>query len=231
MDTFGVSTEVEGAIGIFQGCGTVGALEVARMSKPAPLTASKPAPMSTRMTVGALVVAAGLGFAAAYLPAGTARADKPAGAGAAPAAEAPKCGKTWGPKGACCDPAVAAHLPKEAVFKACGESDATFLGEQGSKDTCKYVFKVEGQKEEETFVQVYAPAQKEVPSSPNDPFFQWTKVGKVYVTEKAKSPKAAPMMANATGLWLLGKGYFVSINASTKVCDKAQAKKLAPSMK
>lgn len=131
----------------------------------------------------------------------------------------------------CCDPAIAAHLPVAAVFSACGESEATFLGEEGSKETCKYVFKVEGQKEDETFVQVYAPAQKEVPSEPNDPFFSWKRVGKVFVTEKAKSPKAAPMMANSTGLWLPGKGYFVSVNASTKVCDKQQAKKLAPSMK
>jgi hypothetical protein len=126
---------------------------------------------------------------------------------------------------------VAAHLPKEAIYSACGESDATFLGEQGSKDTCKYVFKVEGQKDEDTFVQVYAPAQKEVPSSPNDPFFSWKKVGKVYMTDKAKSPKAAPMMVNSTGLWLPAKGYFVSVNASTKVCDKNQAKRLASSMK
>ena len=56
-------------------------------------------------------------------------------------------------------------------------------------------------------------------------------MGKVFVTEKAKSPKAAPMMVNSTGLWLPGKGYFVSVNASTKVCDKAQAKRLASSMK
>ena len=136
--------------------------------------------------------------------------------------------KTWGRKGQCCDPAVAAHLTKDAIFKACGESDATFLGEQGSKDTCKYVFKVEGQKEDETFVQVYAPAQKEVPSEPNDPFFQWKKIGKVFVTEKAKSPKAAPMMVNSTGLWLPAKGYFVSVNASTKVCDKSSGKEARP---
>ena len=63
-------------------------------------------------------------------------------------------------------PAEGGHL------SACGESDATFLGEEGSKETCKYVFKVEGQKEDDTFVQVYAPAQKEVPSEPNDPFFR-----------------------------------------------------------
>jgi hypothetical protein len=169
-----------------------------------------------------------LGLAAAVVPGRFARADKPAVA-PAPAAAAVKCkahnGKT------CCDPAVSAHLPLAAVFSACGESDATFLGEEGSKETCKYVFKVEGQKEDDTFVQVYAPAQKEVPSEPNDPFFSWKRIGKVFVTEKAKSLKAAPMMANSTGLWLPAKGYFVSINASTKVCDKAQAKKLAPSMK
>ena len=42
--------------------------------------------------------------------------------------------------------------------------------------------------------------------------------------------KASPMMANSTGLWLPAKGYFVSVNASTKVCDKAQVKKLASKM-
>src|SRR5262245_26111976 len=62
------------------------------------------------------------------LPIGAARADNkpapaPAAAGAKPAAEAPKC-KTWGAKPMCCDPAIAAHLPKEAVFSACGESEA-----------------------------------------------------------------------------------------------------------
>lgn len=189
-------------------------------------------PLFTRKLFVGLTLSATAGFLAAYLPIGAARADKAAApaAGKPAAAEAPKC-KTWGAKPQCCDPAIAAHLPKSAVFQACGESEATFLGEQGSKDTCKYVFKVEGQKEDETFVQVYAPAAKEVPSEPNDPFFQWKKVGKVFMTEKAKSPKAAPMMVNSTGLWLPGKGYTVSVNASTKVCDKGQAKKLAPSMK
>jgi hypothetical protein len=187
----------------------------------------------SRRLLTLLALSSTLGVAAAYLlPLGSARADKPtpAAAAAGKPAEAPKC-KTWGGKPQCCDPAVAAHLPKEAIYSACGESDATFLGEQGSKDTCKYVFKVEGQKDEDTFVQVYAPAQKEVPSSPNVPFFSWKKVGKVYMTDKAKSPKAAPMMVNSTGLWLPAKGYFVSVNASTKVCDKNQAKRLASSMK
>jgi len=189
---------------------------------------------SPRRLLTLLALSSTLGVAGAYLlPLGSARADKPApaaGAAAAKPAEAPKC-KTWGSKPQCCDPAVTMHLTKKAIYSACGESDATFLGEQGSKETCKYVFKVEGQKEDDTFVQVYVPAQKEVPSEPNDPFFQWKKVGKVFVTEKAKSPKAAPMMVNSTGLWLPAKGYFVSVNASTKVCDKAQAKRLASSMK
>ena len=186
---------------------------------------------SPRRLITLLALSSMLGVVAAYLPHRMARAEKttPAAAAGKPA-EAPKC-KTWGGKPQCCDPAVTAHLTKEAIYSACGESDATFLGEQGSKETCKYVFKVEGQKEDDTFVQVYVPAQKEVPSEPNDPFFQWKKVGKVFVTEKAKSPKAAPMMVNSTGLWLPAKGYFVSVNASTKVCDKAQAKRLASSMK
>ena len=160
---------------------------------------------------------------------GRALAQAPPPAAAKPAPPPTNC-KVYGP-GKCCDPAAAAHLTKEAIYAACGESDATFLGEQGQKDTCKYFFKVAGAKEDETFVQVYAPATKEVPDSPTDPFFKWGKIGKVFYTEKALSPKSAPMVANATGLWLPAKGYFVAVNASTKVCDKAQVKRLAGKMK
>jgi hypothetical protein len=39
------------------------------------------------------------------------------------------------------------------------------------------------------------------------------------------------MAATATGLYLPGKGYSVSVNASTKVCTRTEAAKLAPSMK
>ena len=184
-----------------------------------------------RLLPTTLFLSASLAFGAGY--ARQALADKPAaggGAGGAAGSAAPTNCKAFG--GAkCCDPAVTAHLPKDAIFKACGESDATFLGEAGSKETCKYHFKVEGEKAEDTFIQVYAPAQKEVPDSPNDPFFQWKKVGKAFLTEKAKSPKAAPMMVNSTGLWMPGKGYFVSVNASTKVCSKAETTRLAPSLK
>src|SRR3954447_5628810 len=158
------------------------------------MMATKEGSMAHRKMLIGLVFAAAAGFATAYVPVRDARAQAPKApapaAGAAPAA-APTCkldGKS------CCDPAIAAHLSKAAIFSACGESDATFLGEAGSKETCKYVFKVEGEKAEDTFVQVYAPAQKEVPNEPNDPFFAWKKIGKVFVTEKAKSPKAAPMM-------------------------------------
>jgi hypothetical protein len=162
---------------------------------------------------------------------GRSLAQTPPASGAKAAAPAtPTNCKQFGP-GKCCDPAVMAHLPREAVYAACGESDATFLGEQGQKDTCKYFFKVAGQKDEEMYVQVYAPAAKEVPDSPTDPFFKYGRIGKVFYTEKALSPKAAPMIANNTGLWLPGKGYFVAVNASTHVCDKAQAKKLALKMK
>jgi hypothetical protein len=48
----------------------------------------------------------------------------------------------------------------------------------------------------------------------------------------AGHPLTLPLsVAAGTGLWLPGKGFFVSVNASTKVCNKAEAKKLAPSMK
>jgi len=184
-------------------------------------------PMSNVKIVWGAVLGATVGLLAAIVPGRVARADKPAPAPATAAATKCKAhnGKT------CCDPAVVAHLPLAAVFAACGESDATFAGEEGSKETCKYVFKVPGQSEDSTFVQVYAPAQKEVPSEPADPFFSWKRVGKVFMTEKAKSPKAAPLLASSTGLWLPGKGYFVSVNASTKVCEKGQTKKLASSLK
>ena len=162
--------------------------------------------------------------------AGRAAAEQPAARPAAAPAPAPTNCKTYG-AGKCCDPAVAAHLTKAAVFSSCGESDATFLGEQGTKDTCKYFFKVPGEKDEDMFVQVYAPAAKEVPAAPNDPFFKWGRAGKAFYTEKANSPKSAPMLATSTGLWLPGKGYFVAINASTKVCTKAEAKRLAVHLK
>jgi hypothetical protein len=183
--------------------------------------------MAHRKMLFGLVFAAA-GFATAYVPGRDARAQAPKAPEPAAAAK-PTCAKQFGKN--CCDPEVAAHLTKDAVFKACGESDATFLGEAGSKETCKYHFKVEGEKPEDTYVQVYVPAQKEVLQSPNDPFFSYKKVGKVYVTDKAKSPKSAPMAAAQTGLYLAGKGYSVSVSASTKVCSKAEATKLAGSMK
>jgi hypothetical protein len=135
--------------------------------------------------------------------------------------------------GKCCEPAVTRHLPKEAVFSACGESEATFLGEQAGRDnvTCKYVFRVEGQKAEDTAVQIYAPAMKDVPAAPADPFFRFKKIGKVFVTDKALTPKTAPLLAAATGLWLPGAGYYVSVNASTRVCTRAEAERLARSLR
>ncbi len=175
-----------------------------------------------------LALAAVMGFTVAYAQNKPA-APAPGGAGAAPAAEAKPTCKLHGK--ACCDPTVTAHLAKDAVFKACGESDATFLGEAGGKDDCKYFFKVQGEKEDDTYVDVYAPAQKEVPAQPTDPFFSYKKAGKVLVTDKAKSPKAAPMLAAATGLYYPAKGYFVSVRASTKVCTKVEATKLASSIK
>jgi hypothetical protein len=149
----------------------------------------------------------------------------------APAAAAPagNC-KTFG-AGKCCNPDVTLHLAKEDVFSACGQSEATFLGEAGSKDTCKYHFKVAGENSEETYVQVYSPIAKEVLDKPTDPFMSFKKVGKVWVTDKAKSPKAATQVAASTGLYLAGRGFFVSVAASTKVCSKTQAVTLSKSMK
>ena len=150
----------------------------------------------------------------------------------APAPAAAKAGdcKTFG-AGKCCSPDVTLHLTKEAIYAACGESDATYLGEAAEKDTCKYYFNVAGEKSEDTFVQVYTQAVKEVPDKPTDPFLSYKKVGKVWVTDKSKSPKAAAMAANNTGLYLPGRGYFVSVMASNKVCTKAEAVTLSKSMK
>jgi hypothetical protein len=185
--------------------------------------------MSHRKMVFGLTLSAAVGFAAAYVPARVHAQAKPAAA-PAPAAAAPTNCKLHGKK--CCDPAITAHFPKDAVFKSCGQSEATYLGEDGKeKDTCKYFFKIAGEKEDETYVQVYAPTQKEVLPAPNDPFFSYKKVGKAYMADKAKSPKSAPMLAAQTGLYMPGKGYSVTVTASTKVCTKEQAKKLASSMK
>jgi hypothetical protein len=159
---------------------------------------------------------------------GVTQAAQPA---AAPAAAAPAANcKTFG-AGKCCSPDVTMHLTKEAVFAACGESEATFLGEAASKETCKYHFQVPGEKSEDTFVQVYSPAVKEVPDKPTDPFLSYKKVGKVWMTDKSKSPKAAAMAATSTGLYLPGRGFFVSVAASTKVCTKQEAITLSKSMK
>ena len=106
-----------------------------------------------------------------------------------------------------------------------------FLGEQGAKDTCKYFFQAEGAKPGDAYVQIYAPPAKQVPPTPNDPFFSWKKIGKVFLADRAKSPKAAAMTSGATGLWMPGEGYFVSVSASTKVCTKKEATRLAAAMK
>ena len=149
---------------------------------------------------------------------------------AAPAPAAAGNCKTYG-GGKCCSPDVTLHLSKADVYQACGQSDATFLGEVGSKDTCKYVFKVAGENEDSTFVQVYSPVAREVLDKPTDPFMSFKKVGKVWVTDKAKSPKAQAQVTGSTGLYMAGRGYFVSIAASTKVCTKNQAIQLSKSIK
>jgi hypothetical protein len=178
-----------------------------------------------RSLVAATLVGAFVSLFAALARLGT----DTAGAQPKPPAIAATC-KSYGAS-KCCDPSITRHLPKEAIFSACGESDATFLGEQAAKDTCKYVFRVTGQKEQDTFVQLYAPAQKDVPAAPSDPFFRYKKIGKVFMTDKALSPKTAPLLAASTGLWLPGSGYFVTVNASTRVCTKAETERLAHSLR
>jgi hypothetical protein len=175
------------------------------------------------------LIAATLVGAFVSLFAALARLEPAVAPAQAPGAAASAC-KPYG-SGKCCDPAITRHLSKEAVFSACGESDATFLGEQAAKDTCKYVFKINGQKPEDSAVQLYVPAEKNVPSAPTDPFFHYKRIGKVFITDKALSPKSAPLLAASTGLWLPGSGYSVSVNASTRVCTKAEAERLARSLR
>ncbi len=124
------------------------------------------------------------------------------------------------------------HLKKEAVFSACGQSEATYLGEAGEKqDTCRYYFKVPGENSDDTLVQVYTQAVKDVPEKPTDPFMSFKRVGKVWVTDRAKTPKAVAQVNANTGLYLAGRGYFVSVSASTRVCTKKQAIVLSKSVK
>ena len=80
-------------------------------------------------------------------------------------------------------------------------------------------------------MQVYSPVAREVLDKPTDPFMSFKKVGKVWVTDKAKSPKAQAQVTGSTGLYMAGRGYFVSIAASTKVCTKNQAIQLSKSIK
>jgi len=184
----------------------------------------------TRIIAATSVLAAALALPLVLRQSATHAAQPaPPAAGTPPAAPAANC-KTFG-AGKCCHPDVTLHLAKEAVFAACGESEATYLGEAGSKETCKYHFKVAGENSEETFVQVYAPVVKEVLDKPTDPFLSYKKVGKVWVTDKSKSPKAAAMASSSTGLYLPGRGFFVSVAASIKVCTKPEAINLSKSMK
>ena len=131
---------------------------------------------------------------------------------------------------ACCDPAIEAHLPKEAVYTACGESEATYLGQEAQRETCKYFFKVEGAAEPETFVQVYAPQQKEVLPAPT--ISSTVEEGRQGVHHRqGEVAQGGADGRTATRLYLPGKGYSVSVNASTKVCTRTEAANLAPSMK
>lgn len=179
----------------------------------------------TRMILTRTAVVAALAIPAFLSPAAT-QAAPPAPAATAPAGNC----KTYG-AGKCCSPDVTLHLAKEAIYAACGESDATFLGEEASKETCIFHFKVAGENADETTVQVYAPIAKEVLDKPTDPFMSFKKVGKVWVTDKAKSPKAAAQVIARTGLYMPGRGYFVSVSASTKVCTKPETINLSKSLK
>ena len=145
--------------------------------------------------------------------------------------------------GPCCDRELSRHLSRYAIFSACRDTAERYLGERGSKDTCRYVFgpkRRPGEKPDpdqpvqpDGFVEISAPARSDIPEQPDDPFFAWTKVGKAFVAYKAKTPKAAPMLAASTGIWLPvpEAGHVVSVTASTRVCSRGEAQKLAKSVR
>lgn len=155
-----------------------------------------------------------------------------------PAAPAGNC-KSYG--GPCCDPSVTQHLSKEAIFGACGKSDAQYLGEKGSKGVCKYYFKVEGDKEKEAYVEVDVNEVKgQAPSVPPDPFASYKKaVGKVMIAEPkslkgVKSDKIKAMAeqgAGNFGLYLPANGFFVLVSGPAKICTQTDAKRLAASLR
>jgi hypothetical protein len=143
----------------------------------------------------------------------------------------------------CCDRELSRHLSRYAIFSACRDTSERYLGERGSKDACRYVFgpkRPRGEKPDpdqpvqaDGFVEITTPARSDIPEQPDDPFFAWTKVGKAFVAYKAKTPTATPMLAAATGIWLAqpDAGYVVSVTASTKVCSRGEAQKLAKSVR
>jgi hypothetical protein len=186
--------------------------------------------MKTSQVLAGVVLAAAIGLAAAILPARLAGAGSQPGAPATGGAQ--KCKALEGKP--CCDPALAAHLPLSAVFAACGESEATYRGEDGSDGQCRYYFNIEGQKQDATYVSIFSPPVPDPPTKPSETFFTYTKVGNVYVTDKPQSPDdevAVKSLKKSTGLWMPGKGYFVTVSASTAVCDRSQAIQLAPAIK
>jgi hypothetical protein len=139
-------------------------------------------------------------------------------------------------QGPCCEREVTRHLSRYAVFSACKEGSDTFLGEVGGPDSCRYVFRPKVGKEPgeaEGFVEVSAPAQSEVPEEPQDPFFSWAKVGNAFVAVKGKTPQARSLLESSTGIWLPNPkaGYFVSVTASTNVCTRGEAQKLAKAVR
>jgi len=97
-----------------------------------------------RSLVAATIVGAFVSLFAALARLGTDPSHAPQTAVASPC-------KTYG-DGPCCDPGLARRLPKEAVFAACAQSEATFLGEEARGDGCRCAFRVAS---EDAFVQVH----------------------------------------------------------------------------
>ena len=114
-----------------------------------------------KILFGLTLSVAMVGLTAAYAQNKPATPPAPGGAGRGPrrAAAKPTC-KLHGKD--CCDPAIEAHLPKEAVFKACGESDATFLGQEARRRHLQVLLQGRGRRRRERHLRpgLRAPAER-----------------------------------------------------------------------
>ena len=181
--------------------------------------------MSHRKILVGLSLSAVMGLSVAYAQ------NKPAapaagGAGGAPAAAAkPTCklhGKT------CCDPAVEAHLPKEAVFKACGESEATYLGEEAQATPASTSSRSRGRRKTRRSCRFTRPSEGGAARAERSVLLVEEGRQGVRHGQGEVAQGGADGGVNSTGLYLPGKGYFGQRQRVDEGLHRAEATKLAP---